>query len=461
MAVDKNDNSSPRTLLAAAAQRVMSGMGDPRIRRETSWVIFHKLAEFVVTFVALKLFTNIMTKEAYGEFNLALLGTLLITSLVVMPMNQAYFRYLPQAEADGVARSAGASLLRWNAIATVLVAALAALFTLPLSRGLGLGAWTVLAAGLVFLANRWRSLGIQALDFQRRRKACAVQNVGFLAVRIVTIVAVLVLWDRSAASALFGHAIAAALFAVFATRFVVHAVRAQPPGAASDIARMVRQFGVPYGAVLILQWIQSSAERYILAVQLDLETAGLYAAAYQVCGIPFMLFSSVFTTLALPIVYQRAKIVTDSRQLWSADRLVLGCIFVYLALGGVMLAFYWLWGQQLLSLLTSKGFVLPATTILVLAIARYVQCLGLLLQMFFSVHQRMGASLGFRAVGSVLVVVVSWYTVKWYGVSGAAVGILISGLIYTMLVFMVPGGCLSLVREARRGLPSNESTRDD
>ena len=101
-------------------------------------------------------------------------------------------------------------------------------------------------------------------------------------------------------------------------------------------------------------------------------------------------------------------------------------------------------------LLTSDKFALGGTVIVGLALARYIQCLGQLLQSFFAVHQRMGASLAFRVLGGLLVIPVCWFAVKWYGVTGAAWGVLASGVIYTLLVCLYPGGCLDLIRGARR-----------
>jgi len=62
----------------------------------------------------------------------------------------------------------------------------------------------------------------------------------------------------------------------------------------------------------------------------------------------------------------------------------------------------------------------------------------------------MGKSVWFRCMGGLIVVPISWVAVGRYGLSGAAVGALVSGAAYILLVCLFPGGCLNLIREARR-----------
>lgn len=429
-----------------------SALRTPRLRGEAGWVISHKLVEFALVFVGLKLYTNLMTREAFGEFNLALTAVGLLGDLTIMPMAHTYYRNLTRAEADGTARAAGITLLKWYITVTVIVAVAAALATLPLSAWLYIGPWTALATGLLFSTNRWRALGIEVLDMRRQRRACALQNLGFLALNTALTAVLLVVWDGSAASALVANALAAGLFAWIGTRPIVRDILSQPHGRTSDIMRYVATFGAPYGALLVCQWVQNFAERYIVGIQLDLDKVGGYVAAYQVCGIPYMLLSVIVNGLGVPIAYERAGTEGDPKRLWAADEVLLFGIGAYMVLGAAAIPVYALWGNSLMRLLTSETFALNGGVIVCLALARYIQCLGQLLQSFFAVHQKMGASLGFRALGGLLVIPVCWFAVKWYGVTGAAGGVLLGGTIYTVMVCLCPGGCLDMLRGVRREL---------
>ncbi len=422
---------------------------NPRLRSEAAWVLGHKFVEFLVTFAALKLLTNLVSKAVFGEYNIALTGLLLAADLLAIPIAHTYQRSYHTVEANGTGRAALAQTMRWLAFVTIGVTVLAAVLTLPASRLFGFEPLTILAAGLIFLPNRWRSLWVEVLDVRRERAACAIHNVGFFATQTVLTALAVYLISPRATTALFAYAAAATIFGAIGLRGLLRDLRRRPPGESADLRRMFLTFGAPLGLLLVCQWLQSFSERYVLTIQLDLDAVGLYVAAYQVCGIPFMLLHAVLSVLVLPVAYQRAKDISDASQVYAGDRILLLGVGCYIVVGALMVVAYWFCGQHLLRLLTTADYVLPATTLACVAAARYLICLGMLLQMFFKVHQRMAALLIFGIIGGLMVIPASWFAVKLYGVLGAALGVLVTGIIYNALAIFAPGGCLSLIRAVR------------
>ncbi len=449
--------SLSRTMLALTAEL----FGSDRLRREAAWVVGHKVVEFLLVFVGLKLLTSLMTPAAFGEYNLALTAVGLLTDVAAMPIAHAYYRSLSAAQARGAARSLNLSFLRWYASVTLILALVVAVSTRQLSTYLGIGAWTALATAFLFLTNRWRALGVELADLQRDRRGSAFQNLGFIALQTVLVACAAYAWRDSTATALGAYAAAAAMLAIIGTAPMVRHMLLIPTGEASQLRRTIVTFGIPYGLLLMCQWVQSFSERYILGIQLDLNSVGAYVATYQVCGIPYMLFSAIFNGLAVPIAYQRAGDGSEPSRLWAADRVLLASACAYLAFGLAALPIYWLWGEKLMRLLTNVDFVLPQGIVLCLAGARFMQCLGLLLQSFFAVHQRMGVTLAFRVVGGLIVVPVCWFAIRSYGVAGAAVGVLVGGILYTILVCAGPGGCLALIQTTRRASRLATLTNED
>lgn len=422
---------------------------NPRIRAEAAWVLAHKLVEFVVAFAALKLLTNLVSKSVFGEYNIALTGLLLAADLLAIPIAHTYERNYHTAEANGTGRAALAQTMRWLVIVTIGVTVLAAALSWPASVLFGLEPLTILAAGLIFLPNRWRSFWVGVLDVRRQRAACAIHNVGFFATQTIFTALAVYLISPRATTALLAYAAAAAIFGAIGLRGLLRDLRRRPTGEPADLRRMFMTFGAPLGLLLVCQWLQNFSERYVLTIQLDLDAVGLYVAAYQVCGIPFTLLHAVLSVLVLPIAYQRAKDISDASQVYAGDRVLLLGVGCYIVVGALMVVAYWFCGQHLLRLLTTADYIMPATTLVCVAAARYLICLGMLLQMFFKVHQRMAALLGFGIIGGLIVIPASWFAVKLYGVLGAALGVLISGAIYNALVIFAPGGCLYLIRTVR------------
>jgi O-antigen/teichoic acid export membrane protein len=427
--------------------------GNPRLRGEAGWVIANKLVNFALVFVSLKVMTSLIGKEAFGEYNLSIAALVLVTNIVIVPFNRPYRRLYHTAETRGEGRSAAVSLLKGYAVGTCAVVVAAAALTIPFSRWFGLGLWTTLAAGLVFLGNQWRLLGLDVRTIRRQRSVHTLQDLGFQLTRLGLLVAFVLFWHASAAVALLTLAIAAALFAIIGVIPFVRETIARPPGPVSSLMPMVVSFGVPTALVLICQWVQGFGDRYILRALLDFGSVGVYVAAYQVCGAPFALMTGIVDGWLRPIAYQRCKGTNAPQELWSADKVLLGGIVLYVVLGALALPVYLAWGPQLVVLLTSPEFAPTLGVVITLTLGRYIQCLTLLVQMFYAVHQKMAASLAFRIVGALLTIPICWFTTRAYGVFGAALGMLIAVGIYAILLSVGPGGCLWLVRANHRRCP--------
>ncbi len=420
-----------------------------RLSGEIGWVVFHKIAEQLLLFVALKLLTNLLTPAAYAEYNLVLTACLLLGHLLIMPMQQAYLRQHHAAHDAGALGDAGRTLLRWYGTVTVGVAVLAAGLSALLSGPLGLERWSILIGGLCFAADRWRTFAVQYQEVLRQRRRNAIENVGFLTLDAAAVA--LAAWvGASASAALSAHATTAMLFGVLGCYRFVRSVMSAPPGPPAQLLSLVRSFGAPYGVMLLLQWLQGFADRFLVSAQLDLAQAGVYIAAYVVCGAPFMLAVAVLRALLIPVAYQRAKDVSDARQVWSADRLLLLGALLYGLLVLAATPLYLFFGGTLLRLLTNPEFALPNTTLALLALGRAAQCLGNYLEVFFAVHQRMTGSLAFRTLGSVLVIPICWYGIASAGLPGAALGVFVASIAYILSLTLAPGGLLGMVMSARR-----------
>ncbi len=189
-----------------------------------------------------------------------------------------------------------------------------------------------------------------------------------------------------------------------------------------------------------------------IAAQMDKATVGMYTAAFQVCGAPYILAFMFINSLILPIAFQRASVAHDRRQIWSADRMLLVGVGAYLVLGLGALVAYIFFGSTWLVMLTSRAYVVPPGTLVVLAFSRYVQQLVMLLHAFFAVHEKIPTVLLYRIVGAVIGIPLCWFGIQWYGVLGAALGSAAAACISALLLCLGPGGLIDMLRwSAQRG----------
>jgi O-antigen/teichoic acid export membrane protein len=436
-----------------------------RVRGEVIWVVGHKLVEFVLTYLLLKVLTVMLGVEQYGKYTLVLTGIMLLTSMLHTPVGKPFLRHFHTATAEGTLRDAARLMLKWQLLTTIAIVLIAAALSVPLGELLDLGPAMIVVGGIVYLTDRWRSFAIELYDVERDRRTAAILNLGSLAVRLGVMALLIRLFGQHAMYALIGYAIASAIFAIWGNLPQISKLMAGPSTPDATLGRLIWTFGLPFTFVLVFQWVQGFSDRYIVAWQLDIGAAGLYAAAFQVTGIPFMLLLSIVQTLIVPIAYQRARNITDPAQLRSADRVLLAGAAGYVVLGALALPVYAMAGQWLMRTLTSPEFVISGTILFTLAAARWLQNFGLLLQNFFAVHHAMTQSLLLRSVGAAITVPICWYATARWGMIGAAGGVFVASLVYVVAVIFAPGGCLALVRRsggvtvADEGLGPDDSTQ--
>jgi O-antigen/teichoic acid export membrane protein len=442
--------AAPPTADAPAPRGLWRILGDSRIRNEILVVVAHRVVEFGVIFVSLKLLTNLLGKAEFGEYTLLVTTVALMNNVFIMPMNQAYLRYYHQAYAIGAVKQTGLQMGRWYLWATLGPAALAALLTFPASRWFEIGVWSAAALGASHVAERWRNLSLEICDLRRERLRGALYSMGYQCLSIAVLVTVIQLGAKTAAAALFATALLACAVAVPGLWPEWSRVRLAVDTGTSELPRLVRTFGVPAAILLVFQWVQSFVDRYLLAGYVSKEAAATYLAAAQVFGAPFLLMINVMSWLAVPVAFRRAPDASDPARLWSADTVVLAGVLLFLCVGVLTLPFcYWL-GPWLLVKFTNPEYRLSGGVITAIAATRFVQNLALLLQVIFSVHQQMGASMILRVLGALVTVPLCWWGVVTWDTPGAAYGALAGSIFFVLLQLFGPTGAFWLMQSARR-----------
>ena len=420
-------------------------------------MVGNKAVEFCILFVLLKLLTSRLGRAGFGEYNLAETALVLVASAFLAPFHEAYLRDFHGASRRGEARAAGVLMLRSYAAVTLGFAALAALLAGPIAQRFEIHAETAVAAGLVFLFDRWRFLGQTLLNIQRKRRAWALNNLAYQLVLVSFVYAALSLGPATAGKALLGYAAAAALFAVLGGIPMLLGILRTPTGTKSSLARLAFTFGVPFALLLVLQWLQDFSDRYLVELLVDRETVGVYVAAYQVCGIPFTLLVRAFHDLLTPMAYEAGRDLHDPTHLWAADRIVLSGVVMQILIGVLLLPLFAWFGQELVVLLTSDRFQVPAMTISALAAARFLQAIGQSFQPIFSVHHQLPRLLWLRCFGAVVTLMLCWPLTRHYGAFGAALGTSLAFAVYLVALVFSPIGCWRFVSAARREAAASEA----
>ena len=437
-----------------------SAFRDPRLRSETGWVVANRVLEFFVLFCLLKVLTTSLGRAGYGEFNLAETSLLLIAACTLAPVRESYLRDYYGARQRGEERSAGLTLLSWYATVTLTVAIGLAILSQKLSDQLGVSPSIGLAAGLLFAFDRWRHLALEVMNVQRKRRSWALASQAFSVLQLAAIWVAFRQFPARADVALFAYAAASALMAIITVAPLARSIFRAPKGQSGRLRKMSLTFGLPFAALLVLQWTQGFADRYMIMGLLDTQSVGVYVAAYQICGAPYALCQRIYHSLLTPIAYQRGSQENSPRLLWEADRILLSGLFLQLSVGLLTLLMLVLFGPHLVRWLTTDAFSLPSAVIAAVSVGRLAQSLAQSTQPIFAVHHKVHQLLGVRALGASCTVGLCWIMISKFGILGAAVGNALAFSIYLAILIFAPWGCWWLVRDVRRQAHSLERGGD-
>lgn len=279
----------------------------PRTIGEGVWVAAGQIASAIATLASIKIMTELLPPSEFGRLALLMGVAALALGLSAAPRLQAVLRfYSDYARLGQVAllrrvsgRLVGGSVCVW-AIAVASAWAVGA-------PTLG-GAWftgALIAATLI--VDSLRSFELSLLNAARRQRTAAIIYAADAWSRpLLAIVAVLI-FGPNATAALVGYVIGSTLvvLVMLLTTKLEGTGFPAPPATADSSTKMedelsatIRRYALPLIPLALLGWINGVGDRYVIGGMIDLDAAGLYAAAYGLASRPFlMLFNIIETTL--------------------------------------------------------------------------------------------------------------------------------------------------------------------
>lgn len=270
------------------------------------WASAGQLAAAAGGLVGIRLVTQVGAPAVFGEASLTLAGLVLIRSVFLNPITSFQLRYAVEHQ-DVRSRRAFEYYCTANARRS-----LAWILTLLV---LGVGFWSILtgrfrgalllAAGLYSVADCIRTLRVTMLNADGRQLAYA----GWSALEawlVPTFGAVALAWLGTSEAYIAAVAIGTILPVVVFQRARTSG-RSTPRAEPADMARLDLLFGSyarPFGGIALLNWIGSTADRFIVGTIGGLHEAGVYAATFSIASRPMLLLSSALTVAGRPILFE-------------------------------------------------------------------------------------------------------------------------------------------------------------
>jgi len=287
-----------------------------RLSKEGGWIVAGQIATVLGSLVLVRVMTEYLRPEQYGELALGLTLAGLVNQVVMGGVSNAISRFYSIAvdKGDLAGYMTATRQLLWYAALVVVAIAVSLIVFLVLddkTNWLGL-----VAAMLVFsiLAGFHSSLnGIQ--NAARQRSVVALHTSVDAWMKIGMAIVVMGWFGYSSTSVVLGY-IASAIVVMFSQLFflrrLLHArIVASCKPAQKDWITQMWQFGWPYSAWGIFTWLQLVSDRWALQYFSSIQEVGRYAVLYQLGFAPIVIFTGLAVSFLAPILYQRSGDATD------------------------------------------------------------------------------------------------------------------------------------------------------
>ncbi|QOJ33616.1 MAG: lipopolysaccharide biosynthesis protein [Nitrospira sp.] len=388
--------------------------------RDGVWVAAGQLVAALGVLVGVRLQTEVIPPDVYGQVALYSGVSTLILSVTCVP----YWR--------------GASLFWGEAVSQGLEEHFSLFVRRLVTRHLKIAATVVLLAGvfyasmagdsqlaifmLVFLLtiDTARSIEMAFLNAQREQRRYAIWNISEAWIRPLSAVFAVTFLGPRTEVVLGAYAVgSAATFAILKkrgsqTRYLRSEFSSEK---AQDIQKHFWAYAHPLMPQGIVGWLSALADRYILANLVGLYEAGIYSAVHGLISRPFLMAQSLTELTIRPLYFQAVATEQSDKTKFYLYRWVL----FNSAVGALLVIFCILSSDLLVQYLLGPAYAQSVSLIPYLAIGHLLLIIGYGLNGYLYAYKYTRHILAFDLLGALLALTISPILIATQGLQGAAV----------------------------------------
>lgn len=356
--------------------------------KETAWVALGQVIAFLGGLAGIKLLTNMMPPENYGELALGLSLAGVVNLFFFGPLGQVVLRFYSACRERGNIAGYTRVLIRLHGQAILFLVVLALPLLLVVGTGFGWGwAWLFALALLFGVFSGVQGTLLSLLGALRDRKKGALAQ-GLDTWLRLGFAAALVVWVGSQGHwAILGYALGSLIIVAIQFKAVrrhgFHGERLTNSDIQDrDLRAEFMAYGLPFLAFAGLASVSQYADRWLLQSFWSAGEVGIYAAMFQIASAPIAFLMGVATQLIIPVVFSRSGNLDNHNRTQSSQSLLSRSVMVVGVMYMVVTLAAYVWGETLIVWLTHADY------------SRYASSLWLIVlsQALFNLAQFMVAS---------------------------------------------------------------------
>ena len=397
------------------------------------WVAGGQLFAALGVLVGVRLQTEVMPPEVYGEVVLFTgLSTLALT-IICVPYSRGAMLFFAEAASDGLQEGllgfVRKTVTKYLGMTIALVLAGGAVYT-TVTGGSG---WVIITLSVLLVIDAARSVEMAFLNASRQQRRYAIWSILEAWSRPICAVMAVLFMEAKVEVILAGYVVASTAVFSLLHKWPI-ASRAKYSGIETnkikDLNERVSKYSLPLMPQGLVGWVSALSDRYLLAAIVGLHEAGIYSAIYGLISRPFLMAQSVSELTIQPIYFHavatnesQAEVVIFRR--WILVNAIIGMVVLTLCIGG---------SEVITGYLLGPAYSNSANLIPYLAVGHLFLIVGYGLNGYLYAHQYTKVIFLFDCLAAALSLGVGPFAMYSFGVLGAAITCVVAYMIRMIAV---------------------------
>lgn len=414
-----------------------------QLKQEMAWILFGQALSFVGGFVGIKVLTNTMGPDGYGQLALGLSIAGLFNLFIYGPIANVVARFYSVYRERETLGVFFAVLKRTHKVLAVVLAASSlvagGICWLLAGREWGL---LIAIASLYGIVSGINASYISLQSAVRDRKVVALHQGADVWFRIGLAIIFLLLFENSGYTALIGYLVGTLFVTASQNAFVQRKTllqdswRGKDESMSSSTLKEFSEYASSFVVFAGFAAVSMYADRWVLQGLYGESTVGIYAAIYQIAAAPVNLLFTMINQLMVPIIFERAGALISTEQADSSDSLVRSTVLMSgsVALLLALVAFYF--GDSIVGLLTNPTFVVHYQILWVVVLGLSVFNVGQLFALKGLSRNKPKIYIWPKGIQALSFLILAYLGAQVLDLMGVAVALCGSSVLYVALVLV-------------------------
>lgn len=285
-----------------------------RPAQEVSWVFVGQIAYVVGAVAMVRVISEYLDPNQYGQVALALTLVALINQALMGGLTNGIGRYYSIA----VEKKSSIQYLRASLRLigfSVLISLIISVSLLALMHLIGYQKFIFLIISAIILSifSGFNAVCAAVQNAARKRAVVAIHGAADAWLKIILAVVMVSYFGQSSSPVVAGFALSSIVVFVsnliFVKKLFVRTQNEIVPG--QSWVKQIWSFSWPFSLFGVFTWFQQASDRWALQYFVSEHEVGLYAVVFQLGFMPISIFLSVGSNFLLPILYQRSGSTAD------------------------------------------------------------------------------------------------------------------------------------------------------